>query len=446
MLMMFEHGIRGGITHISKRYAEANNKYMKNYDPKKESTFIQYLDANNLYGCAMSQNLPTHGFKWMKNITKEKVIDILEKANHSMNNLGEKGYIFEVDLEYPQHLWDKHNDYPLAPEKLKVNGVEKLICHFKPRKNYVVHYRALRQCLELGMKITAVHRGISFYQSSWMEPYIRKNTELRMRASNNFEKDFFKLMNNSVFGKTIENIRKRQNIQLIEDRKKALRLSSRPNFDRCTIFDRHLIAVHMKNTKVYFDKPVYVGQAILDLSKTLMFNFHYKYIKEKYPNKAELLFTDTDSLMYHIKTKDFYKDIDPDVRDKFDTSDYPSVHPSGIITGANKKVIGMFKDEVAGKQITHFVGLRPKLYSFKVEDEKELKKCKGIKKNVVKKKIDFDDYVKCLFSGEKQMRKMKIIRGTHHDIYSKEVNKIALSNEDDKRKVLDDSIHTLAFR
>ena len=279
-----------------------------------------------------------------------------------------------------------------------------------------------------------------------MEPYIRKNTELRMRASNNFEKDFFKLMNNSVFGKTIENIRKRQNIQLIEDRKKALRLSSRPNFDRCTIFDRHLIAVHMKNTKVYFDKPVYVGQAILDLSKTLMFNFHYKYIKEKYPNKAELLFTDTDSLMYHIKTKDFYKDIDPDVRDKFDTSDYPSVHPSGIITGANKKVIGMFKDEVAGKQITHFVGLRPKLYSFKVEDEKELKKCKGIKKNVVKKKIDFDDYVKCLFSGEKQMRKMKIIRGTHHDIYSKEVNKIALSNEDDKRKVLDDSIHTLAFR
>ena len=444
--MMFERGIRGGITHISKRYAEVNNKYMKNYNPEKESSFIQYLDANNLYGWAMTQQLPTHGFNWIKNITKEKVMEILEKANHSMLNHGRKGYIFEVDLEYPEHLWDSHNDYPLAPEKMIVNGVEKLICHFKPRKNYVVHYRNLRQYLELGMRITAVHRGISFYQSSWMEPYIRKNTELRMKAANSFEKDFFKLMNNSVFGKTIENIRKRQNIELVDNRKKAAKLTSRPNFDRVTIFDKHLIAVHMKKTEVYFNKPVYIGQAILDLSKTLMFNFHYTYIKKKYSNKSELLFTDTDSLMYEIKTEDFYKDISRDIKKKFDTSDYPPNHKSGIITGVNKKVIGMFKDEAAGKQITHFVGLRPKLYSFKIEEDKEVRKCKGIKKNVVKKKLDFDDYVKCLFSGEKEMRKMKIIRSEKHDIYSKEVNKIALSNEDDKRKILKDKVHTLAFR
>ena len=150
--------------------------------------------------------------------------------------------------------------------------------------------------------------------------------------------------------------------------------------------------------------------------------------------------------MYQIKTKDFYKDIYPDVKDKFDTSDYPFSHPSGIPTGLNKKVIGMFKDEVVGKQITHFVGLRPKLYSFKVEEEKELKKCKGIKSSVVKKSIDFDDYVKCLFSGDKEMRKMKIIKSEKHVIYSKEVNKIALSSEDDKRFVLKDKIHTLAFR
>ena len=444
--MMFEQSIRGGITHISKRYAVANNKYMKDYNPDEESSYIQYLDANNLYGWAMSQQLPSHGFSWMKNITKEKVMEILEKANHSMFNKGKKGYIFEVDLECPQHLWETHNDYPLAPEKMIVNGVEKLICHFKPRKNYVVHYRNLRQYLELGMRITAVHRGISFYQSPWMEPYIRKNTELRKTAANNFEKDFFKLMNNSVFGKTIENIRKRQNIHLIDNRKKAVKLSSRPNFDRCTIFDRNLIAVHMKNTEVYFNKPVYVGQAILDLSKTLMFNFHYKYIREKYGNKAELLFTDTDSLMYQIKTKDFYKDITHDILAKFDTSDYPANHKSGIPTGVNKKVIGMFKDEVAGKQITRFVGLRPKLYSFDIEEDKEVRKCKGIKKNVVKKKLDFNDYVKCLFSGEKELRKVKIIRSEKHDVYSKEVNKIALSNEDDKGKILKDSVHTLALR
>ena len=420
---------------------------MADYDPDKPSTYIQYLDANNLYGWEMSRSLPTHGFKWMRDLTKETVMDILEKANHSMiNPRTKKGYIFEVDLEYPPNLWKSHNDYPLAPEKMIVNSVEKLICHFKPRKNYVVHYRNLRQYLEMGMRLTAVHRGISFNQSSWMEPYIRKNTELRKTAANSFEKDFFKLMNNSVFGKTIENIRKRQNIILVDNRQKAAKLTSRPNFDRATIFDKNLIAVHMKKTEVYFNKPVYVGQAILDLSKTLMFNFHYNYIQKKYKHRAELLFTDTDSLMYQIYTDDFYKDISHDIETKFDTSGYPPNHPSGILTGVNKKVIGMFKDEVAGKQITYFVGLRPKLYSFKIEESKEVRKCKGIKKNVVKKGIDFEDYVQCLFSGEKQMRSMKIIRSENHDIYSKEVNKIALSNEDDKRSVMEDKVKTLALR
>ena len=447
MLMMVEKGIRGGISHISKRYAEANNKYMKDYHPDKESVYIQYLDANNLYGWAMSQPLPTHGFEWMENLTKETVINILEKqGGFGGARPPQKGYLFEVDLKYPRELWKLHDDYPLAPEKKKVKNVEKLLCDFIPKKNYVVHYKNLKQYLEMGMELKAVHRGISFIQSPWMEPYIRKNTELRKTAANSFEKDFFKLMNNSVFGKTIENIRKRQNIKLVDSRKKALKLVSQPNFERATIFDKNFIAVHMKRTEVKFDKPVYVGQAILDLSKTLMFDFHYNYIRKKYHNKAELLFTDTDSLMYEIRTEDFYKDISQDIETKFDTSDYPKEHPSGILTGVNKKVIGMFKDEVAGKQLTHFVGLRPKLYSFKVEEDKTTKKCKGMKKNVVKKGIQFEDYVKCLFSGEKQMRKMNIIRSENHDIYSKEVNKIALSNDDDKRKILKDNVHTRALR
>ena len=236
MLMMFERGIRGGMTHIARRYAEANNKYMTNYNPDKPSTFIQYLDANKLYGWAMSQSLPINGFKWIKDITKDTLMSILDKANYSMINpkKGDKGYIFEVDLEYPSELWDTHNDYPLAPERLNVNGVEKLISHFKPPKNYVIHYRNLRQCLEMGLRVTAVHRGLIFNLSPWTEPYIRKNTELKKTAANSFEKDFFKLMNNSVFGKTIENIRKRQNVLLVDDREKAAKLTTRPNFSRAT--------------------------------------------------------------------------------------------------------------------------------------------------------------------------------------------------------------------
>ena len=441
MLMFFEKGIRGGINHISKRYAEANNPYMKNYNPKEPTKYIQYLDANNLYGWAMTQTLPTHGFKWVKNITKEKVYQLLETNSPS------KGYVFEVDLDYPKKLWKLHNDYPLAPEATVVDGVEKLISHFRPKKNYVIHYKNLNLYLQMGLKLKAVHRAISFNQSPWMKPYIEYNTDLRKKAVNDFEKDFFKLMINSVFGKTIENLRKRQSVKIVDKRKMALNLSKKPNFESVNIFDKNLIAVHMQKTEIYFNKPVYVGQAILDLSKKLMFEFHYDYIKPMYGYKAELLFTDTDSLMYEIQTEDFYKDIKDDVEERFDTSAYPKDgHKSGISVGKNKKVIGMFKDEVAGQQITHFVGLRPKLYSYIVEDGKNEKKCKGIKKSVVEKEITFDNYYNCLITGEKQMRTMNIFQSQCHDIYSKEVNKIALSCDDNKRKVLEDKIHTLALR
>ena len=374
------------------------------------------------------------------------------------------GFIFEVDLDYPESLWDTHNDYPLAPEKIKIDKIEKLICSFLPKKHYVLHYKNLKQYLKEGMILKKVHRGIKFYQKPWMEPYIRKNTDLRKDAKNAFEKDFFKLMNNSVFGKTIENIRKRQNVILVDDRKLANKLSSKPNFDPATIFDENLLAVHMKKTEVYFNKPIYVGQAILDLSKTLMFDFHYNYIRKKYGNKAELLFTDTDSLMYLIQTDDFYHDIKQDIKNKFDTSDYPENHPSGIKTDVNKKVIGKFKDEAAGRQITHFVGLRPKLYTLKVEEKKEgeektkgekkakgenkgeIDKAKGVKECVIKKSLSFEEYKKCLFTEDELMKKMNIIRSQNHEIFSMTVNKVALSANDDKRLICSNKINTLALR
>ena len=401
MLMMFERGIRGGITHISKRYAEANNKYMKDYDKTKPSTYIQYLDANSLYAFAMSQELPTHGFKWI-DVDVHKVEKLLKKKDTKI------GYIFEVDLEYPQSLWEEHNDYPLASDRIKLGKVEKLVSSFLPKEKYVVHYKSLKQYLEMGLILKKVHRGIKFYQSAWMKPYITKNIDLRKeahKAKNKFDVNFFKLMINAVFGKTIENIRKRQNVKLVDDRKKALNLSSKPNFDRATIFDEDFVAIHMKKTEVYFNKPIFVGQAILDISKILMFDFHYNYIREKYGDKAELLMTDTDSLVYFIETDDFYEDIKKDVKKWFDTSNFPKGHLSGIEAGINMKVIGVFKIENGANIIVLFIGLRPKMYTYKVEtkyeedeeeDDKineiemridEEKKAKGVKKCVIKNSI-----------------------------------------------------------
>lgn len=181
-----------------------------------------------------------------------------------------------------------------------------------------------------------------------MKPYIDLNTNLRAKGSNEFEKDFFKLMNNSVFGKTMENIRNRVDIHLVTNELDAKKLISKPNFWHHNEFCENLAAIHMKKTKLVFNKPVYLGMSILDLSKTLMYDFHYNYIKQKYGKKVKLLFTDTDSLCYEIETKDFYKDITPDVKSMFDTSNYPKDHKSDIETGVNKKVIGMFKDEAGG--------------------------------------------------------------------------------------------------
>ena len=365
MLLMVEKGIRGGVSMISNHSGKANNKYMGDkFNPSVPFKYLTYLDANNLYGTAMSKKLPTHGFKWMN--------------KYELNNLENYSCILEVDLEYPKELHDLHNDYPLAPEQIEVNKVEKLIPNLRDKEKYVLHYENLKQYLDLGLELTRIHRGIKFEESEWLKPYIDMNTKLRTKANNNFEKDFFKLMNNSVFGKTMENIGNRVNIKLVNDREKAKKLTAKPNFKHLNIFCEELIAVHMKKTELNFDKPVYLGMCILDLSKTIMYEFHYKYIKPKYGDKAKLLFTDTDSLMYEIKMEYFYKDISGDVKDRFDTSDNPPNHPSGIPTGCNKKVLGVFKDEVAGRYIEEFVGLRAKLYSYKMSEGEKSKKCKGI--------------------------------------------------------------------
>ena len=456
MFQFIEKGMRGGISYIANRYGKANNKYMREYDEKAPSKYIIYLDANNLYGWAMSQYLPTGGFKWLteKQINKINLAQYYEDYN--------KGLILEVDLEYPKELHDLHNDYPLGPEKVKVTDdmlsdyckniqkkfnistglVHKLIPTLCDKEKYVLHYRNLQLYLDLGLKVKKVHRVLEFNQSPWLKQYIDFNTQKRTQAKNSFEKDFFKLMNNSVFGKTMENIRKRVDVRLVTDENKLLKMASKPTYVSSKIFNENLVAVHKIKETLTLNRPAYVGMCILDLSKTLMYDFHYNYIKEKYGNKAKLLFTDTDSLTYEIEAKDVYQDFWNN-KDRFDNSDYPETSP--YFDKTNKKVIGKFKDEAAGMPIREFVGLRSKMYSYIKDNQKGGKTAKGIKKNIIKNNIKHEAYKNVLLENKQIHHTMKTIRSSNHQLGSYEINKVSLSCFDDKRYISNDGIKSHAY-
>ena len=456
MFQFIEKGSRGGISYIANRYAKANNKYMSEYDENMPSKYIIYLDANNLYGWAMSQYLPTGGFKWLT----EKQINKINLAQY--NEDSNKGLLIEVDLEYPKELHELHNSYPLAAERVCVNKdmlseycktiatkynistglVHKLIPTLSNKEKYVLHYRNLQLYLDLGLKINKVHRVLEFNQSPWLKEYISFNTIKRTQAKNSFEKDFFKLMNNSVFGKTMENIRKRVDVRLITDEKKLLKMVSKPTYVSSKIFNKDLVAVHKIKETLTLNRPSYVGMCILDLSKTLMYDFHYNYIKEKYGNKAKLLFTDTDSLTYEIETDDVYRDFWND-KDRFDNSEYPESSP--YFDKTNKKVIGKFKDEACSIPITEFIGLRSKMYSYIKDNNKGGKTAKGIKKNIINNNIKHTDYKNVLLENRQIQHTMKTIRSSKHQLGSYEINKISLSCFDDKRYILTNGIESLAY-
>ena len=429
-LLFFEHGIRGGVSTIFHRRAQANNKYMEKFDESKPSVFVPYWDANGLYAWAMSHPLPVGGFEWM--------------AGDELKKWKEIPCVMEVDVDIPKELHDKFNDFPPLPEKVKMGGVQKLVPNLWNKRKMVVHGKALKQALELGCRLVKAWRGLKFEERAWLEEFIGINVKLRQEAKNTFEKNFFKLMNNAVFGKTMENLRKRQNIELVCDEKKFLKLVAKPNYSHTTRFDENLVGAHMKRTTILFDKPVYVGQAILDISKTCMYEFHYNYVKRKWP-KAQLCFTDTDSLLYRIETEDLFEDISGDVADHFDTSEFPGDHPKvldGTIKRMNKKVLGMMKDETCGKQILDFVGLRAKCYSF-VTEESSQRKCKGIKKDVIKR-MKHKDWVTCLNEQNVLMKEMTCFRSKKHEISTVVLNKVALSANDDKRILMANGISTIA--
>ena len=324
MLSMVDRGIRGLITQSVHRWAAANNPYMgSEYKTSEPTRYLQYLDANNLYGWAMSQPLPAGGFKW---------VDVQPDEIGELVNRSDRGYLLAVDVAYHKELHDYHKDLPFMCGRMTINGVEKLVPNLYYKKRYVIHIRALDQALKHGLVLERIHGAIEFRQSAWMKEYIDFNTKLRTEAKNDSEKDFYKLVNNTVFGKTMENIRKHRDITLVNHEEAYLKAVMKPNFKSGTLFGPNLMGCEMGKVKVVMNKPVYLGQAILDLSKMVMYEFHYDYMKRKYADdKLTLCYMDTDSLIYDIETDDFYKDIADDVEDRFDTSGYNDNRPLPLV-------------------------------------------------------------------------------------------------------------------
>jgi hypothetical protein len=458
MYQFFEKGIRGGISTISHRHAKANNKYMPNYDVSKNSDFLLYVDMNNLYGGAMCQKLPVNGFMWVEGSSDEMYAQYKSLEE-------DFGMTLEVDLEYSIELHDLHNEYPLCPEhqavtsaylslnqhqmlktlQVKHNPTKKLVGTLENKTNYVVHHRYLRFCEEMGLKVTKVHRAVQYAESDFLKRYIDFNTALRTKAVNKFEQDIFKLKNNAVFGKFCEDVRKRVNFALVTEPKLLERRIAKPTFKRVKIFTPDLVGVHMHKTKIMLNKPVFIGQCILDESKLDMARFHYTVMKTKYGNKATLMFTDTDSFAYKIQTEDLYADM-TEMKDRFDLSNYPPEHP--LYDETNKKQLYKMKDELGGSVMTEFVGLRSKMYSYVKVDPKSLKtgfdlRAKGVGGSA-KKKLSFEMYKNCIEKSVIEMVKFHSFKTDKHVIKTAEINKIGLSPFDDKRYICDDGVSTLA--
>ena len=348
------------------------------------------IDAKNLYGGIMEKfPLPLNDFefteqKWEPEIEPQFIQKVLDTSDES-----NVGYIVEVDLSYPDELHDLHSDFPLAPMKQKVESCwlgdyqEELLCDMNmnappstnkliqtlfPKKNYILHYQTLKLYVQLGMKVEKLPRALAFNQSKWLAPYVKLNTQKRKEAKYKFEENFYKLMVNSAFGKTCEGKRNRIKLKLVRSEEEALKWTSVPELKSFKIIGEDLATVSLNQTEIVWDKPTIVGACILDLAKKFMFDFHYNTMKKHFI--CNLLYSDTDSFVYEIRSNDFYADLQkkPAIKDLFDFSNLPAEHE--LYDGSNARVTLKFKDEMGGKLISEFVGLKPKLYSIKLSDGK----------------------------------------------------------------------------
>ena len=338
---------------------------------------------------------------------------------------------------------------------------EKLAPNLLPKREYVVHLRNLQFYLSKGARLTGVRRAISFRQEAWIAPYIAGNTALRQEAVDEFERDFFKLLNNAFFGKTMENVRNRIRIELVNNERRHAWYTSKPTFKRFEVFDDDLAGVELAVTSVTLDKPIFIGFTILELSKELMYKFHYDVMKVNFPESV-LCFTDTDSFLYHITCSNLYSDHLYRLREHFDFSKYPNNHvlfPAGNsltdndrIRNSNKAVVGKFKDEADGLPIREFIGLRSKMYSILVDNGKQKNTAAGVKKCVRNRELTHDLYRRTLMGSsmitdppqplEDHWIRQMTFRSHNHTVYTVDQCKVGLTRYDDKRWITQGGVVT----
>ena len=449
MLLFCENAIRGGINGIGAlRTFSANNKYMQNYKANEESMFGAFFDVTSLYAGTMEQPLPLGDYVWRSDLTLNDKL--------SADPFGDIGYMVEIDLHYPSFLHSSHNDLPLAPQKLQINpdwlssyalslglkpsGTAKLVETLFDKVNYVCHFRNLQFYAQQGLEVKTLHKVLQFKQSSWLRKYISKNTSMRKRATSDFEKNFYKLKSNACFGKTMENLRNRRVIKFVVNEMQAKKVTFKPNFKSFNIINQNLVSVHLTNTSILWNKPTPVGASILDLSKLVLYKFHYSEMKPRYGDSLTVICKDTDSLLYRIETDDLYMDM-KNFAHLLDLSEYPKNHK--LYDPTNKKVPLKKKDELNGLMLEEVVCLRSKLYSIKFSGGVK-QSAKGVQRSV-KKTLNHDLFQHVLSSGTSIHKKTTQMRSLNHQLVVAQVNKVALSAFDDKRFLLDCGIKSLAY-
>lgn len=452
IMLFIESMIRGGVSTCMGRYAKADNPFMPGRTgvpiPGESYDYLMYFDYNNLYGGAMSEYLPVSDFIWIESKDLHNFSE-LELIKKQINSNVEIGYFFEVDLDYPEELHDLHNDFPFcAIHKVPVEGsTKKLLLTLENKIKYGIHYSNLVQCLEAGLILKKVHRVLKFKQSQFMKSYVDLNTRKRAAATSKFHQSLYKLNNNSVFGKSIQNVRNHKSVKLISRWLGAFggkSFISSPFFKSANIFNENFVAMEMRNKYIYLNKPIYLGAAILDISKRYMYEFHYGYTIPTFgADNVSAIYTDTDSLIYKIRCFNIYETMKQNI-DRFDTSDY-KIDNQYNMPRLHGKMLGKMKDENFGAVMTEFVGLCSKMYATRVENIDSVKRAKGVQNNIVKTRIDFNDYYNCLVDHKILSFEQSSFRVKHQEMFTIKQQKVALNYFDDKRVLIPNSTHTYAY-